>query len=201
MVDLNENKKFWEQKWVEGKTRFHRFEANESLVKFAPAVFKKNSSVLVPLSGKSLDMIWLKEHGHAVSGVEVAKLPLDEFIKEHNLSGQWRDGVFESDRIKLYHQDFFHHQGKYDAIYDRACLVALNAELRKKMAAAYNDLLKPNGKILLITLERDGLEGPPFNVSNDEIKQLFEKNFEIKKLDTKSDEEFTVTVNELTRRY
>ena len=38
----------------------------------------KGAAVLVPLCGKSLDLVWLAEQGHAVIGVELA----EAFVKE-----------------------------------------------------------------------------------------------------------------------
>lgn len=184
-MPLSENKQFWEQAWADGRTRFHRPDPNAGLVKYASTIFDSGDRVLVPLCGKSVDMLWLSERGYGVSGVEVAKLPIDEFISENNLEGSWSDHSYQvkAQRITIYHQDFFNHDGRYEAIYDRACLVALSAPLRARMAERYKALLKPKGKILLITLKHPTSDGPPYSISDEEIDSLFAKDFSIELLE------------------
>ena len=66
-----------------------------------------------------------------------------------------------------------------DAVYDRASLVALPIELRKK----YVDFILKNlkkCKILLQTLAFDNKEvGPPFSIEEDDVKNYFKKQFSI----------------------
>lgn len=184
-MSLDENKKFWEQAWADGRTRFHRQEANDNLIKYASSVFDPSDRILVPLCGKSIDLIWLAKQGHGVVGVELAKQAIDEFITENKIHGKWEDNRFQTNvsRLSIYHQDFFHHDSKYEAIYDRACLVALGPELRARMAQKYTDLLIPNGKILLVTLVHDSQEGPPYSISDQEVQKLFGDNFKIEFLE------------------
>ena len=44
-----------------------------------------DSQVFVPLSGKSLDMVWLAEQGHRVLGVELSELAVRQFFDERGL--------------------------------------------------------------------------------------------------------------------
>ena len=201
-MSLDENRQFWEQAWADGRTRFHRVDVNDFLMKYAPTVFDAADKVLVPLCGKSIDLLWLCKQGHGVAGVELAKQPLDEFISENKLQGTWQDQRFQTQasRLSLYHQDFFHHEGKYEAIYDRACLVALPSELRKRMADKYSSVLNPNGKILLITLKHDEGSGPPYSISDEEVDSLFSQNFKIDFLDRgPASEQRRVEVRKLTK--
>lgn len=201
-MSLDENRQFWEQAWVDGRTRFHRPEVNDLLVKYAATVFDAGDKVLVPLCGKSVDLLWLCQQGHGVAGVELAKQAIDEFISENKLQGTWEDQRFQTQasRLSLYHQDFFHHDGKYEAIYDRACLVALPIELRKRMAEKYSSLLNPNGKILLNTLKHDEGSGPPYSISDEEIELLFSQNFKIELLERVAPiEQRRVEIRKLTK--
>ncbi len=200
-MSLDENKKFWEQAWADGRTRFHRQEANDNLIKYASSVFDPSDRILVPLCGKSIDLIWLAKQGHGVVGVELAKQAIDEFISENKIHGKWEDNRFQTNvsRLSLYHQDFFYHDGKYEAIYDRACLVALSKELRQRMAQKYKDLLIPKGKILLITLVHESDEGPPYSISDEEINNLFAADFKIEFLERGPPLERTVEIRKLTR--
>lgn len=199
-MPLNENKQFWEQAWAEGRTRFHRPEANWALTQYAPTLFAPGDRVLVPLCGKSVDLLWLSERGHGVVGVELAKQPILEFIAENQLEGSWSDHCFQTkgQRLSVCHQDFFLHDGRYEAIYDRASLVALPQELRARMAERYRSLLMPGGKILLVTLIHPSLAGPPYSVNEEEVFSLFSQDFDIEFLDTRSEGERIVQVRKLT---
>jgi thiopurine S-methyltransferase len=199
MNTLHENREFWEKAWAEGRTRFHRDQYNQTLTTYAPNFFGPGSKVLVPLCGKSIDMLWLAARGYGVSGVEVARKPLEDFITENNLDGTWENERFQvkGQRLNLYNQDFFLHDGRYEAIYDRACLVALPSELRKRMAERYRDLLMPNGKILLLTIEHDNGDGPPFNVSEEEVRNLFAENFSIEIISQMQEGDRTIKAQKL----
>ena len=59
----------------------------------------------------------------------------------------------------------------YDALYDRAALVALPPELRPGYVSTPKNLLKADATQLLITLEYDQSKanGPPYSVLPDEV--------------------------------
>lgn len=43
-------------------------------------------SVLVTLCGKTLDLLWLCEQGHEVTGVELVEVAAKEFFEENNVA-------------------------------------------------------------------------------------------------------------------
>jgi len=62
---------FWHNKWQSGEIGFHLEDVNPALVKHWPSLdIDKDCEVLVPLCGKTLDMVWLRQQGHTVLGVE-----------------------------------------------------------------------------------------------------------------------------------
>eukprot|EP00529_Nitzschia_sp_RCC80_P025781 CAMPEP_0113482328 /NCGR_PEP_ID=MMETSP0014_2-20120614/22861_1 /TAXON_ID=2857 /ORGANISM="Nitzschia sp." /LENGTH=351 /DNA_ID=CAMNT_0000375839 /DNA_START=32 /DNA_END=1087 /DNA_ORIENTATION=- /assembly_acc=CAM_ASM_000159 len=68
--------------------------------------------------------------------------------------------------------------GKFDIIYDRASLVAIEPKLRQAYVDVQGNLLRPGGKILLAVLERRGTEegmkmGPPYSVPESAVQDLF----------------------------
>src|SRR5690606_22020225 len=66
---------FWLERWREGRTHFHLERVTPLLQKYWPGLgLPKGSKVLVPLCGKTLDMVWLAEQGHKVLGVELSPL-------------------------------------------------------------------------------------------------------------------------------
>ena len=69
----------------------------------------------------------------------------------------------------------------FDSIYDRGSMVAIDPSLRKEYSTQMGQLLKPNGVMLLVTLDRRKVsndtakrEGPPFSISESEVRQLYE---------------------------
>jgi thiopurine S-methyltransferase len=73
-----------------------------------------------------------------------------------------------------------------DAVYDRASLVALNPDQRLHYAQMLQKSLPQQIKVLLITMEypQEEMDGPPFSVSEDEVKLLFSGRFSIQRLHT-----------------
>ena len=69
--------------------------------------------------------------------------------------------------------------GRFEAIFDRASMVAIDPSLRKDYVSVLGSLLKPGGKILLVSIERrSGTEedkaGPPFSLTETNIRELYE---------------------------
>jgi thiopurine S-methyltransferase len=186
---------FWHARWQENRIGFHLPEANPLLIRYWPVMqVAPGSNVLVPLCGKSLDMIWLREQGHRVAGIEISQLAVEAFFGENGLTPVIRQGrgysCWSAEGIELLCGDFFSlpatELGRIDGCYDRAALVALPAEMRATYAAALLELMPPLAPALLVTLEYDPAEmdGPPFSVPQHEVRQLFGTQCHIEHLHT-----------------
>lgn len=187
---------FWRQRWLQNQIGFHLNEVNAYLLKYWPVLhLDKHSTVFVPLCGKSKDLLWLAEQGYHVIGVECSELAVTAFFNEHQLSYKVIDNQFHkhyisnSINIELLHGDFFDMDkvllDSVDAIFDRASLVALPADMRKRYVDKLASSLSTKAKILLITLEYDQniMSGPPFSVSSEEISTLYSTSFDIQLVD------------------
>lgn len=186
-------KNFWISAWEEGRTNFHRKNVNELLIKYFPELkHQSGQKVLVPLCGKTKDMVWLAQQGLQVHGVEFYEKAIEEFFPENTFPSplKTRDEDFThymSENLIISCGDFFKlpHGNTYDLIYDRAALVALPLELRKKYASVLKTAMRKGGKYLLIAYEYDQskMSGPPFSVPETEIRELFEDRFLIRLLE------------------
>ena len=146
-----------------------------ALAKHWPALdVPEGARVLVPLCGKSLDMIWLAGQGHTVIGSELSELAVDAFLKENALAPDVRDAngfiVKSAGPFALWCGDFFAldaHDVNAAAAYDRAALVAMPPHMQPRYAAKMAELLPTGAKVLLIGLDYDPaqMQGPPFNTS------------------------------------
>lgn len=167
----------WLDRWDHGRTGWHEHAGNEGLKSFWPE-FANPGSVLVPLCGKSPDLLWLAERGHDVVGVELSEIAVAGFFEEQDLefeleeAGSLNRYVATKHSLAIYCGDYFEFQSStFDALYDRGALVALSAEQRPRYVEHTSKLLEPGAIRLVITLEYDQrvVNGPPFAVSADEL--------------------------------
>ena len=171
---------FWLERWEQGQIGWHQCAAHRALQAFWSALeIPCAGRVLVPLCGKSLDMVWLRERGHAVVGVDLSPLAARDFFRERGLVPQiesrgglqrWTGGGYEfwvGDLFAVTAREL----GCIDALYDRGALIALPPESRPQYCAKISGLVRAGCRGLLITLEYDQtlVPGPPFCVSEPEV--------------------------------
>jgi thiopurine S-methyltransferase len=178
------DREYWLNRWVENRTGFHLKGVNPHLERFWPQVAGATPGrVLVPLCGKSEDLRWLAERGHDVVGVELSPIAAKAFSAEQGIEFTETQEppftVFRGKQITFYAGDFFElgpeTAGRLELLYDRAALIALPPAMRQAYAHHVRSLVANDGRGLLISLEYDtsNMEGPPFSVSGDEIRDLF----------------------------
>ncbi len=180
---------FWLDRWKEGQIGFHKEEFHEKLVQYFPEFEATTAQkVLVPLCGKTKDLIWLHNMGLYVHGVELCQDAIEAFFRENDLEepkiGQDKDFKhYTHQNIVISAGNFFAlgSGDQYDYIYDRASLVALPPSMRDQYAKVITTVLKTGGKYLLITFEYDQekMDGPPFSIDANEVHRLYEDNFTI----------------------
>ncbi len=184
----------WLQRWREGRTGFHRDAPMPLLVQhWHTLALPPDSRVLVPLCGKSLDMIWLAAQGYRVLGVELSPLAVEQFLAENELDAQVHDSPqgrhHVSGSIEVIQGDVFGLDAATLAtcqgIYDRAAIIALPAPLRHTYAERVYARLPPGCRGLMITLEypQAEMDGPPFSVDAAEIDALLDADFAIDRLE------------------
>jgi thiopurine S-methyltransferase len=182
-------KEFWLEKWNEDSIGFHQSKYHP-ILKNKIRLFNERDlekTILVPLCGKTLDMIFLKEQGFKVIGSEFSEKACLDFYKENNIEFKRsnKDGfiVFESKMINLYCGDYFKLKldKKISYLYDRAAIVALDPKDRQKYADKHTELLIPSGKALLLSFEYDQClcSGPPFSIEESLIQEYFNNGFNI----------------------
>lgn len=189
---------FWIKAWNEGRTAFHQPDFNPTLTKhFARLEARAGQKVLVPLCGKTKDMIWLRRQGLEVHGVELHEPAVRDFFAENGLAAPRvsRDEVHTHhthDGITVSCGDFFKIGAaeRYDFVYDRAALVALPADMRRAYSRIITDALKTDGRCLLVTYAYDTgkMDGPPFSVEEAEVQALYQERFTIELLESRRPE-------------
>jgi thiopurine S-methyltransferase len=149
---------------------------------------KLGSPVLVPLCGKSSDMLWLCGQGHSVLGVEISAIAVRDFFHENalnpHISQQGPFKRWETDGLAILQGDFFDLNASdvqdVGGVFDRASLVALPPELRQQYGQHLQHILPDDVAILLVAFEYNqcAMDGPPFSVAEDEIRLLYQQGHE-----------------------
>lgn len=178
------NKEFWEKRWTENQIGFHEGRPNVHLERFVERLrVSAAPRVLVPLCGKTMDLRWLAERNFRVLGVEFVAEAAQAFFRENALTAvSGEDGglpSLRSQQVCIATGDFFRwdplRSDPVDVAYDRAALVAVRPEERKRYVAHLLGALRPGGRVLLVTFSYDqsAMTGPPFSVDAAEVRQLF----------------------------
>ena len=191
---------FWLQRWQEGRTGWHRDAVMPLLEQHWRALeLPRGTRVLVPLCGKSLDMVWLAQQGLHVLGVEISPVAIEAFLAENHLHASQTeradgthyriaDAPADGD-IEIINGDVFGvAPGTLEdcgAFYDRAALIAFPAPMRDRLAREVYAKLPTGARGLLITLEYPAgeMEGPPFSVDEAEVHRLFDAHWNIRQLE------------------
>lgn len=179
---------FWHQRWLKGDIGWHQTAINPHLQAYwPPAGVIPGAQVLVPLCGKSRDMLWLAGEGYRVLGVEISQAGVEAFFAENGLHPVIRREPpfhrYGADEIEILCGDFFdlHPDQTRDAtaLFDRASLIALPPDMRQAYVAHLKSLLMPEASGLLITLDYEQREmaGPPFAVPPAEVQALLGRRF------------------------
>jgi len=191
---------YWLQRWKEGRTGWHHESVMPLLEQhWGVLAVPRGTRVLVPLCGKSLDMVWLAQQGLHVLGVEISPVAIEAFLAENHLHASQTeradgthyriaDAPADGD-IEIINGDVFGvAPGTLEdcgAFYDRAALIAFPAPMRDRLAREVYAKLPTGARGLLITLEYPAgeMEGPPFSVDEAEVHRLFDAHWNIRQLE------------------
>lgn len=184
---------FWLDRWRTAQIGFHQAAADRHLKAYWPQLkLPAKSPVFVPLCGKSLDLMWLRDRGHSVKGVELSPVALESFVMEHGIPARRRMlesfDVYESDGFTLYCGDFFKLTpallGSVSAVYDRAALISWEPAARESYVEHLTSLTARGTQTLLIAVEfpPEQMKGPPFPLTREAIDNLYAANYSIEEL-------------------
>ena len=184
----------WIARWQQGRIGWHESEGNIYLHRHWPKL-APGTTVLVPLCGKSTDLIWLASQGMDVTGVELSDVAVKTFFAENKLEyTQSRKGKLdcysaESLPVRIYCGDYFDYEGKpADSLYDRGSLSAMPRTERPHYVQHTKTLLGPDATRMIIALEfdQDRVVGPPFSTMPEELEQYWP---DLRRIDSHDDME------------
>jgi len=188
----------WESQWAKGDISWHLPAVNERLLAYINELVGVSSdgksqdpqakNILVPLCGKSRDLIHLHSLGHTVVGCEGVEQACTQFFSENNI--QYTTSPIEGiegtlftsadGRIRLYQCDFLALTSdvvstKFEAVWDVQALVSINPRDRKQYVRTVRSLLAEEFRYLLVTIEYEPFAhlGRPHSISYNAVKELF----------------------------
>jgi thiopurine S-methyltransferase len=184
---------FWQERWRTAQIGFHQSAVDRRLQAYWSKLnLSAGSRVFVPLCGKSLDLLWLRERGHTVLGVELSPVAVEAFCMQNGIPAMRRSlgdfDAFEADRLALYRGDFFKLTsallGDVSAVYDRAALISWAPDLRQAYVEHIIALTRRGAQTLLIAVEypQSQMSGPPFPVTSRDVDTLYSKHHTIEQL-------------------
>lgn len=181
---------FWFDSWREGgtKTSFHVPAVHPHARWLAETGLLADARVLVPLCGKTVDLLFFAEHAREVVGVELVATAVEQFFTDNGLTPvEESPGVFRAGNVVLRNQDLFalttEEVGPVDVVFDRASLIAFPPDMRARYVEAVTRLVRPGAAWFLNTLEyAPVLPSPPFSVGLTEVAERFGGSFDVEQV-------------------
>ncbi len=178
---------FWLERWNENQIGFHEGQANSMLAShFGELSVAPGGRIFVPLCGKSRDIEWLLSGGCRVVGAELSEIAIEQLFAELDIepaiSSVGNLKRYSAANIDIFVGDIFDltsdSLGQVDAVYDRAALVALPQDMRRRYAQHMADITN-RAPQLVICFEYDQAEmaGPPFSIRKEELIRLYEAHY------------------------
>jgi thiopurine S-methyltransferase len=185
----------WASYWAVGRTGFHRSEVHAGLTRYHELLLPtQQGRVLVPLCGKSLDLPWLASRCDEVVGSEWVEQAIETFFSEQGLQASRRDlgehCQHQNGNLSLIDGDFLTLRvdeiGRFEACWDRAAMVALPRDTRRRYVPQLVSLMNPGGRILLVTYDTEKAAdvGPPYCIRPGEVAECYAPFGEVELLES-----------------
>ncbi|HEY1140396.1 MAG TPA: thiopurine S-methyltransferase [Lysobacter sp.] len=188
---------FWRQRWADNQIGFHQDTPTPLMLKHWPSLgVAPGARVFVPLAGKTLDMAWFAAQGYRVLGVELSRIAVEAFFDENGATPERSESKYGTHylagNIELICGDAFGLDdellGTCDAVFDRAALIALPADLRRRYVSELYTRLPSHCRGLLVSLEypQHEKDGPPFSVVESEVYDLYSRDWDVATLERRA---------------
>jgi len=186
---------FWHERWDTNQIAFHEGAGNALLVKhFGSQFLTKDTRVFLPLCGKTRDFAWLLAEGYRVVGAELSATAIDQLFAELAIvpeisetdDGRW----YRAPGIEVFVGDIFaltrEALGSVDVVYDRAALVALPEEMRKRYTRHLMEITDTAPQFLIcFEYDQDEMSGPPFSVTEAEVRAHYTGHYTVSRIEQK----------------
>ena len=166
MKDLSAT--YWDNRYKEGKLGWDIGHVSTPLKAYFDQLENKDLRILIPGAGNAYEAEYLNSRGFS----NVAIIDWSESVIA---SFEERNPNFPKNQ--LFCEDFFEHEGEYDAIIEQTFFCAIDPNLRTRMIKKVYDLLSNNGKYVGMLFDFPLVTGPPFGGSLLEYQNLMRPIF------------------------
>ena len=164
----------WDSAYKTSETPWNVGDVNPTIAGYSQNLLRDSGKVfLVPGAGHGFEAVFLEGAGKNVIAIDQAPTALETFRNLHKNSN-----------VKYWLADFFNESlmnfsEPFDGILENNFLVALNPSLRSQVVARYHSLLKPGGYLAGSFFLRMSEQGPPYGLSEWELREHTKDKFEI----------------------
>ena len=171
----------WQEAWREGRIPWDAGKAAPTLVELVEAKDLPTGRALIPGAGSGYDALALASPQRYAVGLDLASDARERFEslrRQESIPEEWAEMVVA---------DFFDWQPDkpFDVIWDYTFLCALEPEMRPQWAERVDELLAPGGELVTLIFpvltqndDRDPLDGPPYPLSPQLVRDLLAPRFE-----------------------
>ncbi len=174
---------YWRDRYVEERTGWDIGHPNHGLIAEVKSRFPVNTKILIPGAGRGYEAEALWGAGYLNTYVcDWAPEAFDALSKSEVLAKAFSDA--DEAKSRLIVADFFTLEGQYDLILEQTFFCAIDPKLRENYVNQAAHLLKPVGKWMGILFDcHFPTAGPPFGGDREAYRTVFEKRFQIEKLE------------------
>ncbi|XP_075246699.1 uncharacterized protein LOC142340123 isoform X2 [Convolutriloba macropyga] len=192
---------FYDEKYSKGYSPWHMDTVNYNLLKHYNRIQPEGEplrKILVPMSGKTVDIKWLADKGHEVVAVEISQSACRQIFTRDNIPFEEIDcpqvegKLFKpvSGRIKAYCCDVFKFtkevEGEFESVWERGAVIAFEEDLRKKYFEHVKTLVSKGCSWMssIFQYDRNVYYNHPYCLNDDEIERVFsDGQFSYEKID------------------
>ncbi|WP_026751927.1 methyltransferase domain-containing protein [Sediminibacterium sp. C3] len=165
---------YWNQRYLNNASQWDLGDVSPPLKAYFNQLSNKDISILIPGAGNSYEAIYLLEQGFTnITVIDIAPAVIQSLKEKYP----------NQSAIQFIQADFFKWDGQYDLIVEQTFFCALDPDLREKYVAKMATLLAETGKLVGLLFNREFEGGPPFGGNQASYLLLFEKYFQIDRMD------------------
>ena len=169
------DREYWDAQWQNKTTGWDTGHASPAITEYMAQYKNKDAAILIPGCGNAYEAGYLLTNGFTnITLIDIAPKAVE--ILQNKFTG--------NQQVKVFCEDFFLHQGKYDLMIEQTFFCAIPPLRRNEYAAKAAALLNQNGKIAGLLFDKTfEKQGPPFGGCRCEYKPVFEPHFTIAKME------------------
>ncbi len=164
---------FWSQRYQEGSTSWDLRSPAPALRDFLPKLKVPRSRILVMGAGSGHDAALLAQAGHLVTAVDFA--PEAIAMSRQQFAGVANLEFVEADCFALDRE----YEGNFDIVFEHTFFCAITPEQRRDLIKIWARVLAPGGQLLAIFFVHPLRNGPPFGVSEWEVRAYLQGAFRV----------------------